>query len=147
MSLLVSYQGSTLALASSSSRRGDGNQRKHWLRRLANAPVVPHLPAVREKEVAPLRGVHGTPPAHADEDVSVCLPGDFETSRDIHRGGILSHLVEHFDLQARRSDEAARPPGVTGSNDTFVRDHQSPTRTEFARQFADALDRVFTEDN
>jgi hypothetical protein len=67
--------------------------------------------------------------------------------RDIHCGGILSHLVEDFDLQAGRSDEAARPPGVTGGNNTFVRDHQSPTRTEFSRQFADALDRVFTEDN
>ena len=80
MGLLVGDEGKGLAFAARAAGGGDGEQRQHGARGLANAPVILHLAAIGEDEVAALGGVHAAAAAQADDGVNGGAAGDFDAS-------------------------------------------------------------------
>ena len=65
----------TLAFAASAGGSGDGEERQHRLGSLADTPVVLHLTAVGEQEIAPLGRIHGTTTAEADNEINALAAG------------------------------------------------------------------------
>ena len=85
---------------------GMAMQGQHGARGLADAPVILHLAAVGENEIAALGGVHAAAAAQADDRVDAGAAGDLDASLHAPGRGVLLDLVEARHLHARGFQQA-----------------------------------------
>ena len=136
VSVLIGDQRGALAFAARARRGGDRDEGQHRLRRLAHAPIILHLPAVGENEIAALRRVHRTAAAQAHQEVHRCFTCDRQTLIHVARGRVLTDAIISHCAQARGLQRVFHPSRVPGDHQARIRDQQHPLRAEAARQFA-----------
>ncbi len=147
MGLLVGDEGKGLAFAARAAGGGDGEQGQHGARGPADAPVILHLAAVGENEVAALGGVHAAAAAQADDGVDGGAASDLDAALHAPGRGVLLDLLKARHLHAGGFQQGLHPAGMTGGHDPAVGDEQHLPGGETLGQFAHALDAVDAEDD
>ncbi len=147
MGLLVGDESEGLAFAARAAGGGDGDQGQHGARGPADTPVILHLAAVGEDEVAALGGVHAAAAAQADDGVNGSAAGDLDAALHAPSRGVLLDLLKAGHLHARGFQQGPHPAGMPGGHDPAVGDQQHPPGIETLRQLAHPLDAVDAEDD
>ena len=100
MGLLVGDKGKGLAFAARAAGGGDGEQGQHGARCPPDTPVILHLAAVGEDEVAALGGVHAAAAAQADDSVDGGAAGNLDATLHASGRGVLLGLLKASHLHA-----------------------------------------------
>ena len=86
------------------------------------------------------------PPPRPTDEIDARGARHLDAAIHIDRRRILVHLVENGDVQAGGLEEIDRARSVPGLDDARVRDQEHMLRAQFAREFADALERIVAKD-
>ena len=141
--LFVGNERERLTFAARAGRRRHGDQRQHRLRRLTDAPIILHPPAVGEEEIAALRGVHAAAAAEPNDQLRANGACGFEALLHLAGGGIFLDRVE--DCGTTPAASSARPTGRHArGNDAWVGDEKR-LRADSTRDFADTIDGAWTK--
>ena len=110
-------------------------KRQHGQLCFADAPVIFHLTAVGQDEVAALGGVHAAAAPQTNNRVDAQQPRHFDAAINTSGRRIFLDLIKADDLHALPFEQGDDPAGMARGNDARVGDQQDFFDGKFRRQF------------